>query len=267
MQFASFDGITIHFQHIAGPSDAPVLVFSNSLATDFRIWRDVVVQLAGKYHMLMYDKRGHGLSDIGNSPYQLDDHVRDLEHLLDHHDINHAFICGLSVGGMIAQRLYERQPDRVAGLILCDTAPRIGTDEIWNERMDLVTKGGMKSLIGANMKRWFTQNFHDHHKPALAGYSNMFLRTPVEGYLGTATVLRDADLTDAASKIAVPTICVVGEDDGSTSPELVLTMANLIPGADFKLIKGAGHIPCVEQPHILADIIADFIQTHHKTDA
>jgi len=262
MQFGHFNGVTLHYQHIAGPTGAPVLVFSNSLATDFRIWRDVIVQLAGKYSMLMYDKRGHGLSDIANSPYHLDDHVSDLVAMLDTHKIKQAFICGLSVGGMIAQRLSALRPDLVKGLILCDTAPRIGTHDMWNDRMDMVRRGGMASLLEANMKRWFTQNFHDHHRAELTGYSNMFLRTPVDGYLGTATAIRDADLTVAASQIALPVLCVAGEDDGSTPPEVVLNMANLIPGADFKLIKGAGHIPCVEQPHILADSIANFIALH-----
>jgi 3-oxoadipate enol-lactonase len=87
----------------------------------------------------------------------------------------------------------------------------------------------------------------------------MFLRIPVEGYLGTAAAIRDADYREDAKEIDVPVLCVVGEEDGSTPPELVLDMANTIPGADFKLIKGAGHIPCVEQPHILADTLSGFI--------
>ena len=56
--------------------------------------------------------------------------------------------------------------------------------------------------------------------------------------------------------------CVVGEDDGSTPPESVLDTANLIPNADFKLIKGAGHIPCVEQPEMLSEIISKFLADH-----
>ena len=87
----------------------------------------------------------------------------------------------------------------------------------------------------------------------------MFLRVPIEGYLGTAAAIRDTDLREDAAKIDLPVMCVVGEEDGSTPPELVLEMANMIPGADFKLIKGAGHIPCVEQPHVLADTLTGFI--------
>ena len=259
MQFVSLDNLTLHYQQLSGPEDAPAIVFINSLATDFRIWRDVIVQLAGKFTMLTYDKRGHGLSDIGESPYQIDDHVNDLIALMDRLKMSNAVICGLSVGGLIAMRLSKVRPDLVASLVLCDTAPKIGTAQMWEERMEIVRREGMAGLLKANMERWFTKHFHAHRKADLDGYSNMFLRVPLAGYLGTAAAIRDADLTEDAQKIALPVMCVVGEEDGSTPPELVLDMANMIPNADFKLIKGAGHIPCVEQPHILADTLASFI--------
>lgn len=262
MQFVSLDNLTLHYQQLSGPEDAPAIVFINSLATDFRIWRDVIVQLAGKFTMLTYDKRGHGLSDIGESPYQIDDHVNDLIALMDRLKMSNAVICGLSVGGLIAIRLSKVRPDLVASLVLCDTAPKIGTAQMWEERMEIVRREGMAGLLKANMERWFTKHFHAHRKADLDGYSNMFLRVPLAGYLGTAAAIRDADLTEDAKKIALPVMCVVGEEDGSTPPELVLDMANMIPNADFKLIKGAGHIPCVEQPHILADTLASFISSH-----
>ena len=83
MQFTSLNNVTLHYQQIGGPEAAPTVVFINSLATDFRIWRDVIIQLAGHFPMLTYDKRGHGLSDSGTVPYSLDDHVNDLAALMD----------------------------------------------------------------------------------------------------------------------------------------------------------------------------------------
>ena len=58
MQFARINDITLHYQHITAPEGSPVLVFSNSLATDFRIWRDVIVRLVGKAEIITYDNRG-----------------------------------------------------------------------------------------------------------------------------------------------------------------------------------------------------------------
>lgn len=70
MQFARINDVTIHYQIIGAPADRPVIVFTNSLGTDFRIWRDVVVRLAGDFAIVLYDKRGHGLSDVGQLPHR-----------------------------------------------------------------------------------------------------------------------------------------------------------------------------------------------------
>lgn len=259
MQFIDIGGVTLHYQLIGGPADKPVIVFANSLGTDFRIWRDVIVRLAGDYPIVTYDKRGHGLSDVGQTPYSMDDHIDDLAGLLDHLNVKKAIVCGLSVGGLIAQGLYKRRPELVEGLILCDTAHKIGTEDSWNSRIAAVEQNGIGSIADGVLKLWFTPDFHDKHKADLVGYRNMLSRQPLEGYTGTCAALRDADYTQAAKAIAVPTLVVVGDHDGSTPPALVRSLADLIPGSRFKIIDGAGHIPCVEQPAVLTDLMRRFI--------
>ncbi len=258
VQFVNIAGNTLHYQLIGAPEGKPVIVFSNSLGTDFRIWRDVIVRLVGEFAIITYDKRGHGLSDLGNTPYSMDDHVDDLEGLLDFLNVSDAIICGLSVGGMIAQGLYARRPDLVNALILCDTAPKIGTQSLWNDRIDAIEKDGIGSIADIILERWFTRKFREEQPEELAGYRNMLCRIPAAGYAGTCAALRDADLTAQAGRIAVPTLCIVGDEDGSTPPELVGEMAKLIPEARYQVIPGAGHLPCIEQPVVLADAIRAF---------
>ncbi|TCR87683.1 3-oxoadipate enol-lactonase [Rhizobium sp. BK376] len=260
MQFARINDVTIHYQLIGGPADKPVIVFSNSLGTDFRIWRDVIVRLAGDFAIVLYDKRGHGLSDVGQVPCTIEDHASDLAGLLDMLSVKQAIICGLSVGGLIAQSLYQGRPDLVRALILCDTAHKIGTAEAWNTRIAAIRENGIASITDGIMARWFTSAFRRPENIAYAGYCNMLERQPVEGYIATCEAVRDADFTEAATKIAVPTICVVGDQDGSTPPDLVLSLARLIPDARYEVIKDAGHIPCVEQPEALTSVIRAFIE-------
>ena len=255
MKFADINGITLHYKMINADRGKPVIVFSNSLGTDFRIWDDCVADLSADFAILLYDKRGHGLSCLGTPPYAIDDHVSDLTGLIDHLGITSATVCGLSVGGLIAQGLYHKRPDLVNGLILCDTGAKIGNAQMWNERMAVVKEGGLDALVEANMKRWFSPDFHKNQATKLAGYSNMFTRTPESGYLGTGAAIRDADFRDQAPQIAVPTVCVVGDQDGATPPTLVQSTANLIPGAGFEVIANAGHIPCAEQPAAVIKII------------
>lgn len=259
MQFAFLNGIAIHYQTIGAPKGKPTLVFANSLGTDFRIWRDVIVRLAGDYAILTYDKRGHGLSDIGDTPYEMDDHVSDLEALLDHLEVRDAIICGLSVGGVIAQGLYARRKDLVRALILCDTAPKIGDTESWNARIRTVEESGIAALADGILERWFTPEFRRADNAEFIGYRNMLTRSPAAGYAGTCAALRDCDYTEQARQIGVPTLCVVGEEDGSTPPDMVLDMAKRIPAARYEVIEGAGHIPCVEQPDALVAVMRAFI--------
>ncbi len=259
MAFARVNGVVLHHQ-VLGRSDGPVLVFINSLGSDFRIWQEVVPAFLDRFRVVLYDKRGHGLSDAPPAPYSMDDHTDDLTALLDHLHIGSAALVGLSVGGMIAQRMAVRVTHRVQAITLCCTAAKIGTPETWAERIAAVEQGGVAPLVEAVLQRWFTPAFRQARPDDCAGWSNMLARTPAHGYAGTCAAIRDADLTADAGRIRVPTLCVAGDQDGSTPADVVRDTANLIPGARFELIDGAGHIPCVEKPAVLAALIGQHLR-------
>ncbi|HEY9539524.1 MAG TPA: 3-oxoadipate enol-lactonase [Kiloniellaceae bacterium] len=259
MDFRQLNGVVLHVQDL-GAADKPALVFSNSLGTDFRIWNDVVGQFADRFRIVLYDKRGHGLSEIDKPPYTIADHVADLAALLDDLAIEGAIVCGLSVGGLIAQGLYASRPELVSGLVLCDTAHKVGTAEMWNTRSAAIEKGGLASIAEAILERWFSRDLRDNDPVALAGWRAMLTRTPQAGYLGTSAAIRDADFTEEAKRIAVPTLCMVGAEDGATPPALVRELADLIPGARYEVIEGAGHLPCIERPVAVARLIEGFVK-------
>jgi 3-oxoadipate enol-lactonase len=261
MAFIRANGVVLHHQ-ILGRPDGPALVFINSLGSDFRIWQEVAPAFLDRYRVVLYDKRGHGLSDAPPAPYAMDDHASDLIALLDRLKIDSAALVGLSVGGMIAQRMAMRAPQRVRALALCCTAARIGTADTWAERIAAVERGGIEPIAEAVLQRWFTPSFRETRADECAGWRNMLVRTPAHGYAGTCAAIRDADLTSDAARIGAPTLCVAGDQDGSTPPDLVRGTAGLIPGARFELIRSAGHIPCVEQPAALARLL-----DHHLREA
>ena len=258
MAFVRVNGVVLHHQ-VDGPAGKPPLVFSNSLGSDFRIWDAVVGKLGNRFRFVRYDKRGHGLSETTPAPYALTDHVNDLAALLDHLGIEKAAVVGLSVGGMIAQGLAALRPDLVAALALSGTGHKIGTEEFWKARIDAVQANGIAGIADLILPRWFTAAYRRAENPDFIGYTNMLVRTPLEGYVGTCTALRDADLTESTRALKLPTICMVGDQDGSTPPELVRSLAELIKGAEFRVIADAGHIPCIEQPDAVADLIGSFL--------
>lgn len=265
MQFARINDVTIHYRLVGAVSEKPVLVFINALGTDFRIWRDVVLNLAGDYVMVLYDKRGHGLSDIGQVPYSIEDHASDLAGLLERLAVKQAIIYGLSIGGLIAQSLYRLRPDLVRALVLSGTAPKIGTAKMWDARIAAVEAHGIEAIADGVLERWFTPAFRRPENVAFVGYRNMLVRQPLQGYVGSCAAIRDADFTEAAKKIAVPVLCVVGDQDGSTPPDVVQEMAKLIPGARYEVIRDAGHIPAIEQPGALVAAMRGFLAAAART--
>lgn len=259
MQFASINGTLLHYQVIGAPEGKPTLVFANSLGTDFRIWRDVIVRLAGDFAIVTYDKRGHGLSDVPPAPYAMDAHVADLAGLLDHLGADPAIVVGLSVGGMIAQSLAVERPDLVRGLVLCCTAAKFGEPAFWNERIEAVRRDGMESYSHAIVDRWFSDAYKERATTELAGYRNMVARTPLDGYAGTCAAIRDADHRALVREVAVPSICIAGEKDVAATPDMMADLARAIPDCRYEQVPGCGHIPCVEQPEYLVEIIRAYL--------
>lgn len=260
MRIAHVNSVALHYR-LSGPVSAPAVVFSNSLGTDFRIWDAVEAALCDRYRILCYDTRGHGLSDGPDSGWGMRDNVLDLAALMDHLGLRAAAVCGLSVGGLIAQGLAAERPDLVKLLILSDTAAKIGSPDSWAKRIAQVRKDGVASIADDILKLWFTPLFIAE-APEFPRYRNMLIRTPVHGYTTTCQAIADTDLIESTSALSLPAMAVVGDRDGSTPPDLVRETAQLIDGCRFEIIRGAGHIPGVEQPGALVSLMMDFMTAH-----
>ena len=260
MHAVKTNAVTLHVQ-AQGPEDGPVLVFANSLGTDFRIWNSVLPLLPPGLRVIRYDKRGHGLSDLPSNEWGMGDHLADLIAVLDAFAVKDAVICGLSVGGMIAQGIAAERPDLVRGLILADTGAKIGTSEMWEERVRMVHEQGLEAMAGAVMERWFTAEFRAN-SPSFPLWQNMLCRTTPGGYAGTCQAIADTDLIESTSRLRIPCLGLCGDQDLATPPDLVRDTVDLIPGSRFELIQGAGHIPCVEQPVATATAITGFLNAY-----
>ncbi|MGH8411009.1 MAG: alpha/beta fold hydrolase, partial [Pseudomonas sp.] len=125
-----------------GPEDAPVLVLSNSLGTDLHMWDIQIEAFTQYFRVLRFDTRGHGKSLVTEGPYSIEQLGRDVLALLDALQIERAHFCGLSMGGLIGQWLGINAGERLRRLVVCNTAAKIGTPEIWNPRIEMVLRDG-----------------------------------------------------------------------------------------------------------------------------
>ncbi len=259
MKIAKLADIHVHYAD-EGPRNGPAVVFSNSLGTDFRLWDALVAQLPASLRLIRYDTRGHGLSDAPEGSYFMGDLVADAARLLDHLGVRECVFVGLSVGGMIAQGLAAERLDLVRAVVLSNTAPKIATPEIWRQRMRVVQEDGIEAIADTILERWFSRRFHETRGTELAGWRHMLTRTPRAGYIGCSAAIGETDLYESTARLRLPALLMAGSEDGSTPPDLVRETAALIPGARFHLIRGAGHLPCVEAPREYCEVLTAFLK-------
>jgi 3-oxoadipate enol-lactonase/4-carboxymuconolactone decarboxylase len=260
MNFLSINGVNIHYEYLkySGPEKAPVFVFINSLGTDFRIWDGVADQLKKHGSVLRFDKMGHGLSTVAAKGYTIADYADDTIGMLDALGIDKVILTGLSIGGIIAQYMAIHYPERIEKLVISNSAPKVGSFESWETRINKVKAEGVSAITNDILKVWFSKDFHINRQSELAGYRAMLSNTNTAGYIKACKALQVNDLTDEVQQIKSPTLLIAGSEDGSVTSQQVKETADKIADSQFVEINGVGHIPCAEKPETIAELILKF---------
>ena len=257
MHVTARDGTRLHIREDGDPRGRPV-VFANSLGTDLRLWDALLPLLPAGLRLIRWDKRGHGRSDVPEAPYAMGTLVGDAEAVMDALKVRDACFVGLSIGGMIAQGLAVKRPDLVARLVLSNTAAKIGSPQLWDDRIATVRRAGLEPMADGILERWFGRDFRAG--PDLAVWRERLIETPVEGYLGCCAAIRGTDFYTPTSGLRLPALAIAGSQDGSTPPDLVRETADLIPGCRFEIIPRAGHLPPIEAPEAFARLLTGFLE-------
>ena len=241
-----------------GAALGPVLVLNHALGLNLSIWDHVIPLLPPSLRILRYDHRGHGDSDTPPSPYAMGGLITDAERLLDHLNIRDCVYLGLSMGGLVAQRLAIKRLDLVRGLVLSNTAAKIGTEALWQDRITQVRAGGLAAINAAAVERTFSRSFRA--TPDITHWQNLMLNGNPDGYIGCAAAIAGTDFYTPTASLRLPTLVIAGSEDAATPPDLVRETADLIPGSRFVLIRGGGHLPFVERPAAYADALTTFLK-------
>jgi 3-carboxy-cis,cis-muconate cycloisomerase len=250
-------GVRIHYQW-SGTPGKPVLVLSNSLSADMRMWEAQVTPFSEHFHLLRYDVRGHGRSSSPPGPYSIELLSRDLLDTLDALGVEDFRFCGLSMGGLIGQWLAIHAAPRIRRLVLCNTGAKIGNAEIWNSRSRAALNDGMLSMVPLMLDRWFTASYRQSHPEIELRTREMLEAANPDGYAACCGAIRDADFRGELSHIHVPCLVIAGTHDPATPPADGQFLAAHIAGAQYAELN-ASHLSNMEASEAFNRTVLDFL--------
>ncbi len=251
-----FDDIRLNAE-ISGPVDGQNVVLIHALGTNLRIWDEVVARLPASCRVLRFDLRGHGASDVPAPPYTMGALIRDAERLIEHFGMKDAVVVGLSLGGLIAQGLAVKRLDLVRGLVLSNTAAKIGSAALWQARADAMQQNP-EAYADEAMPRMFGRTWREIE--GAQDVRQMLLATDVNGWSGCAAAIGGTDFYTQTAGLRLPCLVIAGANDGTTPPDLVRETAELLLGHRWLLLRGAGHLPMVEKPEAYSQAISSFLR-------
>lgn len=250
------DGTRIHYE-IRGDR-GPWVVMLQGLCLSSRFWFDVPDDLAGDpemaHRVLLVDNRGTGRSDRAKPPYRMAALASDVIAAMDAAGVDRAVVAGISFGGMIAQHVALRHPDRVTGLVLLATTPglphgRPPAVEVIRTFLRLPFAKGREA--SKHLVRLMIPDREVHRARELfARWPEAVKADPIERltFLAHLSAVLGHSTGFRLRKIQCPTVVVGGAEDVLIPPHNARALAKLIPGAHLEILEGVGHaIPMLDR--------------------
>ena len=262
--YLSTNGTEIYYVDVGQPTGPPIVLI-HGFPVSHEMWTHQIEVLKNVYRVVAFDLRGQGRSEVGDGQFTLESLVDDLIALLDHLEIRQAVLCGLSMGGYVCLRTAERNPERVSGLILCDTKPEADSNETKLARSASI-KAIKRNGIGAYAETFLKGALSPtslKDRDVMEAATKIVQQNQALGLCGTLLALAGrTDTTSFLPKIKVPTLILVGEQDNITPPEHSRRMQSMIQNSELHIIPQAGHMTNMENPTIFNTHLIKFLQDH-----
>jgi pimeloyl-ACP methyl ester carboxylesterase len=262
MPTATCNGLDLYYGD-AGSGEA--VVFLNGLAGDHLYWNSQVRTLSPRFRCLSLDNRDVGQSAYSDQSYTCADLAEDVVAFLDVLGVPAAHVVGLSLGGMLAQELAIRHPQRVLSLVLTNTLGRC--DEWFGHLLDAFclirrqvpdTPRFFEAVLP-----WLISHRYFEQPGAVEWLKALFYRNPhpqrAEGFFRQIDAIRTHDALDRLGQVRCPVLVVAGEDDTLTPARYARKMVERLPSARLEILPGVGHAPPIEAPRPFNRLLSEFL--------
>jgi pimeloyl-ACP methyl ester carboxylesterase len=278
------DGLTLHA--LEWSREGTPLVFLHGFSNEAHIWDDAAPAVAPYYRTLAFDLRGHGDSDRDpEGRYDYDYHVADLETALGSLGIDRFVLVGHSLGGRVAMRFAGRHPNRLAGLVIVDSAPELDTRGTVRIQVDLQRGGasggdGLSFASEAQYRDLLVRAYPEVKRPILERMARHMLRRRDDGRFEpkldphwfkardgaeqSKAQEREARLTkemwQALAEVPCPTLVVRGAASDVMSPEVADKMVDeVLKHGQLAVVPRAGHSVMVDNPEGFTAALVGFV--------
>lgn len=252
--------VSVHYR-LDGDLDAAVAtMLIHGVGSELGRWDCVASTLSRHAPVVRYDLRGHGRSPKPSGPYDIGDFVGDHIAVMDELGIERAHVVGMSLGGLIAQAVTLRHPERVvrAGFI-CAVAGRTAEQrDAVLTRLRSVEDGG-PARVAEGGARWYTDRFRDEHPEVVEAHMRRFLANDPAAYAAAFRVLATTDMLDELHTITAPSLIMTGALDVGSPPEMSRAMHECIPHSRLVIVDGVKHAILEEAPHSVANALLGFL--------
>jgi pimeloyl-ACP methyl ester carboxylesterase len=265
--FADIDGVRVHYQE---KGTGTPLVLLHGFSSSTYSWKDVFEPLAKSYRVIAVDLKGFGFSGKPDGDYSRRAQAILVAHLLDHLKIEKAWLAGNSMGGEVSLNFALQNPQRVAGLILIDSAgvSVSGANSLAPVYARIPFVGPVLIALALTsdklVRQGLEKSFYDDAK--ITDERVAFYYRPLKTRGGQLAALRartqagEFPIEPDLNKISVPTLIIWGAEDALIPLEAGRKMNSLIKGSKLVIIERCGHVPQEELPERVFDEMTKFIE-------
>ena len=256
MPSAAINGIELFYDEQNPNERDETVVFLHGAGGNHVSWWQQVPHFREQYRCISIDHRGFGrsLDRDGAGAHRF---VDDLEALLDHLQIERTALVAQSMGGRSAIGFAVRAPERVRALVMADTWGFFDWPEL-REQVEALRQ--QQSDANAPLTvRALGPRFQAENPAGTFLYRQIFdLNPPRRGQSDDP----NPPTRDDVAALEVPTLFLVGSDDGLTPPEIIRRVHEIVPGSQFEEIAGCGHSVYFEAPATFNEIVGTFLAKH-----
>lgn len=248
---------------VAVSGEGPPLVLVHGVGCDLTMWDDVMPALQARYRVIRYDTLGHGETPLPTGEVTLQTYADQLEAVRAGLGLERFALVGFSMGVPVSQLFALKNSSELAGLVLMngvyDRTPE--QVEAIRKRVRQARAQGTQILVDPAMDRWLSPEFRAARPDQEARIRKRMADNKPENFLTAYNIFAEADpwVVGKLGAIDCPTLVTTAQNDPGSVPAMSQAMADAIPGARLEIMPGLRHMPMIEGPDVVSDLLVNFL--------